>query len=174
MLIQLLTMFRLFVEFNTVSLNLSKESFLFFPVFLAFFFLYIFILGPCPDSWISGVHGSCYKFSSNTLRWKSAKSVCEALGSKLAVLNSQDEQQFLTPKVAKNTWIGLHRDPKNTARWLWVDGSYATYTNWNDGEPNDVGGREDCVALLKPPYTGKWNDQNCNASVHYVCEISRK
>ena len=135
-------MFRLFVEFNTVSLRLSKKSLRVFSlVFLAFFFLFISILAPCPDSWIPGVYGSCCKFSSNTLRWKSAKSVCEALGSKLAVLNSLEEQQFLVPKVANKTWIGLHRDLKDTSRWLWVDGSYAIYTNWYDGEPNNSGGR---------------------------------
>jgi len=133
-------MFRLFVEFNTVFRKLSKESLRFF-VFLVFFFLFIFILAPCLDSWIPSVHVSCYKFSSSTLRWNSAKSACEALGSKLAVLNSQDEQQFLVTKVVNKAWIGLHRDPNDTSRWLWVDGSYAIYTNWNDGEPNNSGGR---------------------------------
>ena len=75
------------------------------------------------------------------------------------------------PKIAKRTWIGLHRDPKNKSRWLWVDGSYVTYTNWYNGEPNDNNGEEDCVEMSS---TGKWNDQNCNDSVSYICEISRK
>jgi len=164
-------MSRLFVEFNTVFRKLSKESLRFFR-FSSFFFLFILILAPCPDSWIPGVHSSCYKFSSNTLPWSSAKSACETLGSKLAVLNSQDEHQFLVTKVVNQAWIGLHRDPNDTSRWLWVDGSYAIYTNWNDGEPNNSGGREDCVGLVRPQW--KWNDENCNSHHSYICEISRK
>jgi len=103
-----------------------------------------------------------------------SKSACEALGSKLAVLNSQDEQQFLVPQVANKTWMGLRRYPKDKSSWLWVDESYAIYTNWYDGKPNDSEWREDCVELLKPPYAGKWNHRNCNDSVQYICEISRK
>ena len=89
------------------------------------------------------------------------------------MLNSQDEHQFVVTKVAQNTWIGLHRDPGDKSRWLWVDGSYAIYNNWGVGEPNDSGGTEDCVELFRPPQW-KWNDINCDSRLSYICEISRK
>ena len=53
---------------------------------------------------------------------------------------SQAEQQALTPKVSKSVWIGLNRIPKNTSRWLWVDGTRALYSHWSHGEPNNSGG----------------------------------
>ena len=136
----------------------------------------LYILALCPESWVQGIHGSCYKFSSNTLGWNSAKSACEALGSKLVMLNSQAEQQLLAPKVTEKTWIGLHRDPNDKSRWLWVDGSPATVTNWKSGEPNDQGGTEDCVQMFPTslPHAGKWNDRPCVGCLRYVCEISRK
>ena len=128
-----------------------------------------------PESWIRGIGGSCYKFSSNTLGWNLAKFVCEGLGSKLAMLTSEAENQLLAPKVSTHSWIGLHRDPKIESRWLWVDGSHATYTSWNRGEPNNINGPEDCVELYPASNNpGKWNDAPCTNPRHYICEIKGK
>ena len=49
------------------------------------------------------------------------------------MVTSQAEQQALSPKITQFTWIGLHRDPKDISRWLWIDGTRPTYTNWNTG-----------------------------------------
>ena len=87
--------------------------------------------------------------------------------------HGEGEHSVTLAKVANKTWIGLHRDLKDTSRWLWVDGSYAIYTNWYDGEPNNSGGRENCVQLFRPPQW-KWSDLNCNYRRSYICEISRK
>ena len=91
------------------------------------------------------------------------------------VLNTEAEQQTLTPLEARKTWIGLHRDPRNKSQWLWVDGSSADYTNWDKGEPNDAGGTEDCVEMYSTSFlTRKWNDNSCGFNNYYVCEISGK
>ena len=89
-------------------------------------------------------------------------------------MDSQAKQNLLTPKVGGDTWIGLQRDPRNRSRWLWVDGSRATYTNWYSGEPNDGKGSviHDCVEMYEPVNEGKWNDRSCKDSRRYVCEIS--
>ena len=68
------------------------------------------------------------------------------------------------------TWIGLHRDSSNNLRWQWIDGSLAVYLNFAPDEPNNFkGGPEDCVEMLP---SRKWNDLNCNTSLHYSCELS--
>ena len=121
------------------------------------------------------MQGSCYKFSTGTLNWNAAKSACEALGSKLVVVNSQAEQQALTSKITYDagTWLGFHRNPRDKSRWLWVDGSRLTYTNWYSGEPNSL--REECAEIYPKKHGWKWNDQSCSASsVRYICEISGK
>ncbi|KAJ7381613.1 hypothetical protein OS493_040151 [Desmophyllum pertusum] len=126
------------------------------------------VLGVCPNNWIH-MQGSCYKFSYKALNWNAAKSACETLGSKLVVINSQAEQRAIISKITGSqlTWIGLHRDPKDKSRWLWVDGTRPTYTNWNPREPSSVG--EECGHLW-PNYGWKWNDWTCTNSLPYVCE----
>ena len=96
------------------------------------------------------------------------------------MLNTLDKQQALAPYTAERTWIGFHRDPTDTAHWLWVDGSSANYTNWAKEEPNNAGElcrelcRENCVEMYPPSLVpaGKWNDISCNTSLAYVCEIT--
>ena len=126
-------------------------------------------VGLCPNNWIH-LQGSCYKVSSGKTQWTAAKSACEAMGSKLAMVTSKAEQQALASNISQRVWIGLYRDPKDDSRWLWVDGSRATYTNWNPGEPNDQGRNEDCTTML--PSNGKWNDLACFNSLKYLCETS--
>ena len=114
------------------------------------------------------MQGSCYKFSSKALNWNAAKSACEALHSNLVVINSQTELEALTSKVSQKTWIGLHRNPKGKSCWLLVDGSRATYTHWNTGEPNNL--HEECAEMYPKVNGWKWNDQSCSDVLLYVCE----
>ncbi|XP_073250429.1 uncharacterized protein [Porites lutea] len=123
--------------------------------------------GICPNNWIR-LKGSCYKVSSGSTNWNAAKSACEAMGSKLAILTSQAEQQALASKISQDVWIGLHRDPNDNSRWMWVDGSRTTYTHWSNREPNDHGGNEDCTYMFPP--AGKWNDSPCSHGRQYLCE----
>ena len=130
-----------------------------------------FTAGVCPKNWMH-IQDSCYKISSaGTFNWNAAKSACEAMGSNLAIVKSKAEQQALATKISQNTWIGLYRDPKDNSRWMWVDGSRASYTNWEGGEPNDVGGNEDCVHFWQG-HSGKWNDIKCSYKMFYVCETN--
>ena len=94
------------------------------------------------------------------------------MGSKLAMVTSKPEQQALASNISQTVWIGLYRDPDDDSRWLWVDGSRATYTHWNSGEPNDLGRNEDCTTMFPPD--GKWNDLACSKSRKYLCETSGK
>ena len=122
------------------------------------------------------MQGSCYKFSSKGLSWNAAKSACEVLRSHLVVINSQAENQAVFQKITGNqgTMIGLYRNPKDKSRWLWVDGSRPTYTNWNTGEPNNSGGKEDCTHAFAKGGGSVWNDLRCDYqyNIPYVCEIT--
>jgi len=129
-----------------------------------------FNIGVCPSKWLH-IQDSCFKISTNSLNWNAAKSACETLGSKLAMIKSQAVQQALAPKISTHTWIGLHRDPKDNSRWLWVDGTKPTYTNWDRGEPNNAGQNEACGYMR--PGSG-WNDAHCTYSTRYICEIAGK
>lgn len=106
------------------------------------------------------------------MNWNAAKAACEALGSKLALVKSQAEQQALAPKISHRTWMGLHRDPKDKSRWLWLDGTRPIYTRWSRGEPNNV--REECGELYNKADGWSWNDEWCSSTLHYVCETNSK
>ena len=122
------------------------------------------------------MYSSCYRFSLNKRTWYSAKSDCEASGSRLAVLNTEEVQQALVGALSFHyvgmTWIGLHRDPKSNSQWLWVDGSSADYTNWAQGEPNNEQGTEDCVGIPSSLAPANWSDLACDISLFYVCELT--
>ena len=127
------------------------------------------LIGICPNNWI-GLQGSCYKIITKTLTWPAAKSACEALGSKLAVVSSQAENQAIAARLSQMAWIGMYRNPKDKNRWLWVDGSRPTYTNWDKGQP---GASEECVVIYP---SSVWHDwpSNAQAIPSFVCETTGK
>jgi hypothetical protein len=93
---------------------------------------------------------------------------------------------------AENTWIhqvaftfGVDRnwlggsDTHAATDWRWADGTQfwsglasgmpvgGLYTNWDSGEPNDMGDAEHCVVMFDKM---TWNDDNCATLHRYVCE----
>ncbi|WP_432410226.1 HYR domain-containing protein [Rasiella sp. SM2506] len=62
-------------------------------------------------------------------------------------------------------YIG-YNDATTEGAFEWQSGSTATYTNWNPGEPNDLGG-EDYTLMTG---TGSWNDVQVTSSARYVIE----
>ena len=123
-------------------------------------------VGVCPKNWMH-IQGSCYKISSRAVNWNTAKTACEALGSKLAMVKSQSELQALVQKVRRVVWIGLHRDPRDKSRWIWVDGTRVSYSHWNKGQPNNRD--EGCGEMYS---SGKWNDAPCHHSLRCLCETN--
>ena len=58
-------------------------------------------------------------------------------------------------------------------KFLSVCGVKPTYTNWAASEPNDSGGRENCVHFYTGGVkVGQWNDGKCASTIHYICEFN--
>jgi len=120
----------------------------------------------------SGPSGTCYTVIATSLAWQAARASCEAKGPgwDLATLRSSADTDFIIPLLDEELWIAAS-DAEEEGIWLWVtsadqfwpDG--AAYTNWNDGEPNDVDGA-DCLRLLT---TGKWADLPCEQALGALC-----
>ena len=102
------------------------------------------------------------------LSWSDANAACLAAGLQLASVQSEAEDTLLVTAAAGNTvWIG-GTDAASEGTWAWSpSGTPLSYTNWNVGEPNNVGGNEHCLAAV---YTGGWNDASCDILLKYVCE----
>lgn len=118
------------------------------------------------------VHGEwCYYVASKSSAstWTNSRKFCQNLGADLAVIKSEDENQFLYKLLQKTSgelkpsgWIGFYRKADNKFHWLDDRPEEGNYQNWSDGNPSDTGGTEDCVHLRGGSFEGKWNDLTCS------------
>ncbi|MFN4123463.1 MAG: LamG-like jellyroll fold domain-containing protein [Flavobacteriales bacterium] len=115
------------------------------------------VLGHIPNSLLYnyiGSQGNRHYFRNPTLlTWSDAQAQAVANGGHLAVVPDAQTNGFLTQNMLADTWIGL-TDEVTEGTFVWVDNSPLSYTNWNTGEPNNVG-NEDYVVMQGG---GVWND----------------
>ncbi|TKC34242.1 hypothetical protein EI555_021187, partial [Monodon monoceros] len=135
----------------------------------------------CPKSWLP-FQGSCYLFSTQRATWVEAQRHCEGARAHLVIVGGLDEQGFLSRNTGgRGYWLGLRavRRARRIQGYQWVDGVPLSFSlpatpplnhcsHWNQGEPNDSLGREDCIMILR---TGMWNDAPCdNRDDSWICE----
>ena len=99
---------------------------------------------------------STYTFVHQSMTWEQARQWCEDNGGHLATISSADElNQVLAQLPAEGVvscWLGGYRTGSG---WAWVDGSSFAYSAWASGEPNNEGGNENYLTLLK--VNGNWS-----------------
>nr|BAU79646.1 C-type lectin [Anguilla anguilla] len=134
--------------------------------------------GACPKGWAK--HNSrCFLHVAAKKTWVDAELNCLHLGGNLASEHSEDDHHFLK-ELHKGLdssdspfWIGLSAVHEGRS-WLWSDGTSASvegdFSMWNPGEPNDAGGKEDCV---HDNYGGQkhWNDIGCDKQYASICVL---
>ncbi len=106
-----------------------------------------------PDCIDMGWHNNnqyfCSLFNSS---WNDADAWAEANQTELVSIISESENNHLANQlVQNNAYIGLH-DPDGNGTFQWIDGSPLTYTNWEAGEPSNIGSYR--YVEMKP--NGKW------------------
>ncbi|XP_077180662.1 C-type lectin domain family 2 member B-like isoform X2 [Paroedura picta] len=75
----------------------------------------------CPPGWV-GFLGKCYYFVETEANWTSSKMYCSSLNASLAMLDSQEEMDFMMRYKSKaDHWIGLQRNLSQP--WTWIDGT---------------------------------------------------
>ncbi|XP_028416699.1 pregnancy zone protein-like [Dendronephthya gigantea] len=104
--------------------------------------------------------------------WNSAKDDCRRRGGHLAVPTNTKMNNYLYQVIKRHNliaaWIGVYR--RSGRVFYTVGDEEISYKNWNRWEPNNAGGRENCVEILNRA-TGKWNDRPCHLSDrHYLCQ----
>ena len=112
--------------------------------------------------------------------WSASEAEAENLGGTLAVIRNAAEQEWVFSKFSsyggmnRDFWIGLHRKV-NGGPFFWPTEEPVHYTNWYPGEPNNVGGVENCVHMRagddKP---GTWNDLADSSVLCAVVEVPGK
>ncbi|KAL6100420.1 clec17a [Pungitius sinensis] len=118
--------------------------------------------------------GSSYLFSTRADSWNNATTDCRDQGADLVIIDSPQEQKFISGIVKSHTWIGLSdRDIEGT--WKWVDGTPLTAAYWGakpgSVQPDDAGGNEDCVEIVTSWSSERnWNDRDCTFPLKWICE----
>ena len=142
-----------------------------------FLFLHSLYSGSCPPNWVSSEDSCYYVDNTRTRKMSDARKRCREMEGDIAIIRSSHENQFIFNLVKKTAglpfwgaWIGLQRTSDGSFKW--VDGTPVEYSAWNSGEPNDTGGREDCVAMYWD-IEGRWNDAPCDWEVTpgVVCQM---
>lgn len=129
----------------------------------------------CPNGW-TFFEGSCYFFSNQTATWVNARERCKEIGGDLVNVSSDSQNAFVSSHysslscLSEGAWIGLHRNPRNTSRWVWLDELDAepVYTKWHRKEPMNDRLDKNCTEI-HPTKSIYWFGRECSAQGCYIC-----
>ncbi|MEQ2238344.1 hypothetical protein ILYODFUR_032329 [Ilyodon furcidens] len=117
--------------------------------------------------------GRCYFFGKQKVDWADAERACNNFNGNLVSIQRQDEFNFIRDLIFreagshKSTWVGAN-DAVKEGVWMWSDGSKFTFSAWGKGEPNNKGGKENCMEIN---FRGRnnVNDARCDIKKPFVC-----
>ena len=113
-------------------------------------------------------NGHLYKVFEYSMSSSEAKQYCENIGGHMATISSSEEDKAVFSyilKTGKTNCVLGGTDEVTEGLWVWQNGESFSYSNWNEGEPNDQNGED---YLQYSSANGRWNDikwQNC-----FLCE----
>ncbi|MFP4579794.1 MAG: lectin-like protein [Candidatus Sumerlaeia bacterium] len=117
-------------------------------------------------------NGHWYKVFDSMESWHTKKQLCEAMGGYLCVIETEEEQKFIT-ELADDRYLSLGAtDEEEEGTWVWVNGAPFEYTAWMDGQPNNYADEEHYLATYD---YGEWVDvakegQDFWMPTGYICE----
>uniref|UniRef100_A0A669ECE1 CD209 antigen-like protein 2 n=1 Tax=Oreochromis niloticus TaxID=8128 RepID=A0A669ECE1_ORENI len=124
----------------------------------------------CPDRW-TRFGSSCYFKSTEAKHWQESRRDCQDKGADLVMINSKEEQQFVSElNMGGESWIGLQAIKKRISRfvfkweWRWMNGSPLQETFWAPGQED---GSPDYNAACCD-INGKWIKRY--GSKTFICE----
>ncbi|KAK7161080.1 hypothetical protein R3I94_003915 [Phoxinus phoxinus] len=107
--------------------------------------------------------------SSESMSWSESRQFCRDNGGDLVIIHTEEKQRHLTSFIKERVWIGLS-DSETEGIMKWVDNSTLNQGFWYQGEPNNLGGDEDCVEKMALDSINNWNDLSCSAKMKGLCE----
>ena len=121
-------------------------------------------------------------FDNKSITWEEARLNCKKLGGHLVTITDSSEQEIVSELIGRQAyWIGAIGGGEHSS-FQWITDETFDYTNWADGEPNNVATKENAVMLYPE---GSWNDiekdkteiayKNAGkVNMHYICEWDHK
>lgn len=79
-------------------------------------------------------------------------------------MTNLDITLHMTSALVVEAWIGL----KKNQFWHWSDTSENyTFSNWQNGQPDNLNGDQTCAAVVVQ--NGTWTDEQCNTEYPFFC-----
>ena len=134
---------------------------------------------PCleGDAQAEGPDGTCYTLHVANLEWSEARVQCQLAGGDLVSIES-DEENVLVNELAAlldgegddDIWIGAN-DILVEDSFVWGDELVPfVFARWDNGEPDDNGGGQDCGVIEGDEDDLLWSDRDCVRDHSYMCE----
>lgn len=106
-----------------------------------------------------------YFLYTQPMSWRDAQRYCRQKHIDLASVKTKEQNAEIKDQAKGNTiWIGLIREG-----WMWSDGSEGSFRNWDENNPDNAGGAQKCVAILKS-LQHQWDDSVCDVSYPFFCQ----
>jgi len=117
-----------------------------------------------PSTSIGGDHfvaiDSCYSTFDDAVKY------CNSMGRELAHIYNEEDNEKAAEACGNNAcWIGLVEiggnasTPALSQNWKWLNGQEAVYTNWEEGQPNNLEGIDERNVMINLwNKSGKWYD----------------
>ena len=133
----------------------------------------------CDKEW-TRYKSKCYRIHDIYASFAEAVDICgRGYRGKLATITSQEEQNFLgnyTYDIHHRVWIGGMRTSLVDYQdaFYWIGGQKMNYTDWIDGEPNNLNKDENCIAMGNVKsfhgFYKHWLDERCDSRLPVLCQ----
>ncbi len=107
-----------------------------------------------------------YSITREGITWDEAVQLAQDLGGYLVSISDQQENDFVYRNFRMRApeasiWLGLS-DTRQEGEFEWRSGEPLTYTNWDEDQPDDSEGGQDCTQMF---FSGRWDDIQCDEDV---------
>ncbi|XP_071087706.1 uncharacterized protein [Haliotis cracherodii] len=128
---------------------------------------------------------SCYTFHTTPKPWYKSAEACRQEGatSHLVAITSKEEQDFIVSSIKQSAvlnaagsygWYTSGNDEGYEGHFDWTDTGtpyHSAYSDWHQGQPNNVANDQDCLLLQYANANYEWGDVGCDEAHPYICEV---
>jgi len=128
--------------------------------------------------------GHYYELYKTGTPLKLARMFATEKNAYVLTIQSEDEHNFVADMLSEDmqqVWLGAAHGNEN--EWTWENGPEKDvmfyppandgdtyFTKWNEGEPNNAGGKEECATMQQ----SGWNDIPCDWRMSFILEYNQK
>lgn len=117
--------------------------------------------------WTPDSH-TVYVYENVTRTFNDTEKYCESLNGTIPSIDNNSTNQIIKTFIKNGVWIGFKETTSLSRVFNKLNGSPMNFSNWNDGQPDDIC-NEGCCSIL---YDGGWYDVECSDKWYPLCSIN--